>query len=188
LPWLALALVFLLLASRVEAAPPSVADRWTLLDPRPANHVSIRATTLSDFAGFDLGYRRALGHHLSFGVSLEYMYPDTGYGQIQAIGHGLELAVWIARPWVGPYFAATFNVGQNFVFTIPELNSLAIGGGADFGWSWDLPFHINLGVAVGLRRMKPVKESGPLCSLRRECVYLFDEFQPHFALSFGYRF
>lgn len=92
------------------------------------------------------------------------------------------------RPWVGPYFAANFTVGHNFVFSIPELSSVSVGGGADFGWSWDLPFNINLGVAVGLRRLVPVVRAGPLCSLHRECVFLIDEFQPQFGLSFGYRF
>lgn len=178
----------MLLGGEAEAAPPAVADRWTKLDPRPPNLVSARAITLSEFAGFDLGYRRALNHHFSLGVGLEYVYPDTGYGQIQALGHTVELAAWIARPWTGPYFAASFVVGHNFVFTIPELSSVAVGGGADFGWSWDLPYHINLGVSVGLRRLFPVRRAGPLCSLQRECVYLLDEFQPHFALSFGYRF
>ncbi len=147
-----------------------------------------RATTVSEFAGFDLGYRRALGRHFSFGVALEYMYPDTGYGQIQAIGHTVELTTWIARPWLGPYFSASFTVGQNFVFAIPEIGSVAVGGGAEFGYSVDLTDHINLALSAGLRRMVPVHRAGPLCSLRRECVYLLDEFQPHFALSFGYRF
>ncbi|MFV8755704.1 hypothetical protein ACNOYE_34570 [Nannocystaceae bacterium ST9] len=150
--------------------------------------VFVRAITLSEFAGVEIGYRRALSRHFSFGVGLEYAYPDAGYGQIQAIGHQAELTAWIARPWIGPYFSASFVVGHNFLFSVPELRLLALGGGADFGWSWDLPFHINLGVSVGLRRMVPVERSGPLCSLRRECVYLLDEFQPHFGLSFGYRF
>lgn len=170
------------------AAAPPVLDRFAELDPRPPNHASIRAITVSEFAGVELGYRRALGHHLSLGATFEYVYPDAGYGQIQALGHRLELAAWIARPWTGPYFAGEFVVGQNFVFSIPELDAVALGGGVDFGWMVDLPFHINLGLSLGIRRMAPVRRDGPLCTLRRECVYLLDEFQPHFGLSFGYRF
>lgn len=177
----------LLAPELVHAAPPAH-DRFAELDPRPPNLVSIRAITVHNFAGVEFGYRRALSRHLSFGVGLEYVYPSAGYGQIQTLGHRVELAAWIARPWVGPYFAAHLVVGQTFLFTIPELDAVSVGGGAEFGWSWDLPFHINLGVSVGLRRVFVVHRDGPVCSLRHECVYLRDQFQPQFGLSFGYRF
>ncbi len=182
-----LALGLLAASSRAEANEPAP-DRFYRLDPRPPNQFSFRATTFGSFAGVELGYRRGLGRHLSFGVALEYVYPDSGYGQLQAFGHSAELIAWIARPWIGPYFAATITVGHNFLFSVPELDAVSVGGGLAMGWSWDLPFNFNVGVSAGLRRMVVVERDGPICTLRNRCVFTVEEFWPRFDLTFGYRF
>lgn len=174
----------------VRAAEPRVptGDRFSHLDPRPANEFVIQANTLGDFAGFDIGYRRAFGRHFSLGASLEYMYPDAGFSQIQSIGHTLEAIGWIQRPWTGVYFAATFTVGHNFLFAIPSLGSVAVGGGAAMGWSWDLPFKLNVGVSLGLRRMAVVQRSPLICTLPGQCIMVAERFLPRATLTFGYRF
>lgn len=119
---------------------------------------------------------------------LEYAYPNPGYGQLQGFGHTLELAAWIQRPWTGVFFSATFTVGHQFLISIPELNSVALGAGAAIGWAWDLPFNLNLGVSVGVRRMGVVKRSTQICTVPGQCIFVAEGFKPRFALSFGYRF
>lgn len=174
--------------ARPARAIEPIPDRFEYLDPRPPNEFVIQATTLREFAGVDVGYRRAFGRHASVGALLEYAYPDAGYGQIQAIGHTIEVIGWIKRPWTGVYFAATLTVGHNFLVTLPELSSVAVGGGAAMGWSWDLPWHINLGVSAGLRRMAVVKRSTQICTLPNQCIMIHEDFVPRFTLTFGYRF
>lgn len=165
-----------------------IPDRFDFMDPRPANEVVIQAMTLSNFAGVNLGYRRAFGRHISLGGILEYAYPDAGYGQIQALGHTVEAIGWIKRPWTGVYFAATFTVGHNFLFNVPAISSVALGGGASMGWSWDLTPHLNVGVSGGLRFMSMVKQAPEICTLPSQCVMVEENFVPRFALTFGYRF
>lgn len=164
------------------------ADRWEHLDPRPRNLFLIEAITLGDFAGVDLGYRRAFGRHFSVGALLEYAYPKPGYGQLQGFGHTLEGIVWVKRPWTGVYFAATFTIGHQFVFSLPELRSVALGGGAAIGWAWDLTAQLGLGLSVGLRRMGVVERSTQICTVDDQCIFVEDGFKPRFALTFGYRF
>ena len=148
----------------------------------------MQATTLGDFAGVGLGYRRALGHHFSLGARLEYAYPNPGYGQLEGFAHTVEAVGWIKRPWTGMYFSASVAVGHQFLISLPELSSVALGGGAAIGWSWDLPFHLNLDVSAGLRRMRMVKEATQICTIEDQCIFTSERFRPRFALSFGYRF
>lgn len=177
-----------LLAPREAAAIEPLHDRWEHLDPRPQNEFVIQAATLSDYAGVNLGYRRALGRHLSLGLIFEYVYPDTGYAQLQGLAHTLEFIGWIQRPWLGIYFEASVTVGHNFLAAVPALDSVGVGGGASMGWSWDLPFNLNLGLAGGLRFMRQVDDSPLICTLPRQCVMVREEFVPRFSLTFGYRF
>lgn len=165
-----------------------IPDRWEHLDPRPKNQLILEANTLGDSAGFDLGYRRGLGRHFSFGALLEYAYPNPGYGHLQGFAHSLEGAAWIQRPWIGPYVAATFTVGHQFLISIPELNAVALGGGLALGWAWDLPFNVNLGISVGLRRMSIIKRSTQICTVPGQCIFIAEGFKPRFTLTFGYRF
>ena len=168
--------------------PTRFPDRFDFMDPRPANEFVIQSMTLSNFAGVNLGYRRAFGRHVSLGGIFEYAYPDPGYGQIQAIGHTVEVIGWIKRPWTGVYFAATFNVGHNFLFTVPGISSVALGGGASMGWSWDLTKHLNVGLSGGLRVMSMVRHAPEICTLASQCVMVKEGFVPRFTVTFGYRF
>ncbi|NVB42362.1 DUF3575 domain-containing protein [Pseudenhygromyxa sp. WMMC2535] len=181
------ALAFALAPARARALRP-IPDRFEHLDPRPSNQLMLQATTLSNRAGVNLGYRRAFGRHFSLGASFEYVYPDVGYGHIQALGHTLEATGWISRPWLGVYFSLSFTVGQNFLFGAPSINAVALGGGGSMGWSWDFLDHLNLGIEGGLRRMSTVKQAPPICSRAEQCIMLREEFVPRFALTFGYRF
>ncbi|NJK31328.1 MAG: hypothetical protein HC927_02320 [Deltaproteobacteria bacterium] len=95
---------------------------------------------------------------------------------------------WIARPWYGPFFAASMTLGHGFVSAIPELDILAFGGGLAFGYSWDLPFGFNLAISGGLRRMEILERDGQICTLPGHCVFASEEFLPRFELTFGYRF
>src|SRR5690606_23881610 len=124
---------------------PRWADRWEHLDPRPRNQFVIEANTLGNSSGVDLGYRRAFGRHVTLGALLEWAYPNPGYWLLQGFAHTLETAVWIKRPWTGVYFAANVTVGHQFLITLPELRTIAVGAGAAIGWSWDLTEHINVG-------------------------------------------
>ncbi|GEM_PF-1937658 len=172
------------LAHAIEPVP----DRFEHLDPRPPNLFLVQATTLREFAGFDIGYRRALGRHLSLGAMLEYVYPDPGFGQTQSLGYTVEAIGWIQRPWTGVYFAANVSVGHNFLLSVPRLGSVAVGGGIAMGWSWDLPYAINLGFSAGIRRMAMVHRSSEICTLPNQCIMVREDFVPRFTLSFGYRF
>ncbi|PRP92298.1 hypothetical protein ENSA5_50170 [Enhygromyxa salina] len=146
------------------------------------------ALFLSDFAGVELGYRRGLGRHLSVGALLEYAYPNPGYGHLVGFGHTLEVIGWLKRPWTGVYFAAHLTLGHQFVVSLPRLRSVALGGGASIGWSWDLTSHINVAFSGGLRRMGVVARTPQICTLPEQCVFTSPGFQPRFTLSFGYRF
>lgn len=172
----------------VKFHDPRWADRWEHLDPRPRNLIVLEHNTLGDFAGVDVGYRRALGRHFSLGATLEYAYPNPGYGQLQGFAHTLEAAVWIKRPWAGVYFSAAFTVGHQFVFALPELRTVALGGGAAIGWSWDLTAHLDLGFSLGIRRMGVVERSTQICTVPNQCIFTADGFKPRFTLTFGYRF
>ena len=178
--------------TEAEAAGPRLdprfADRWEHLDPRPANQFLINATTLGNFAGFDLGYRRGIGRHFSLGALLEYAYPNPGYGQLQGFGHTLETNVWIKRPWTGVYFSAALTIGHQYLFSLPELRSVAVGGGAGMGWSWDLTPHLNVGFLAGIRRMGVVERSTQICTVPNQCIFVAEGFKPRFSLTFGYRF
>jgi hypothetical protein len=167
---------------------PRFADRWEHLDPRPRNQFVIEANTLGNFAGFDLGYRRGLGRHFSLGALLEYAYPNPGYGQLQGFAHTLEGIVWVKRPWTGVYFAANLTVGHQFMFSLPELRTIALGGGLAIGWSWDLTAHINVGFSIGLRRMGVVERSTQICTVAGQCIFTAEGFQPRFTLTYGWRF
>lgn len=167
---------------------PRFADRWEHLDPRPRNELMFVATTLGRFAGFDLGYRRGLGRHFSLGALLEYAYPRPGYWQLQGFAHTLEAAVWVKRPWTGVFFTAGFTVGHQYLVSLPALRSVAIGGGAAIGWSWDLTQHLNVSFSGGIRRMGVVDRSPQICTVPGECVFVTEGFHPRFTLNFGYRF
>jgi hypothetical protein len=181
------ALACSLVASEARALPP-IPDRWEHLDPRPANELTLESMTLGEFAGVAVGYRRGLGRHLSLGAHLEYAYPNPGYGQLVGFGHRVALTAWIKRPWTGVFFTASFALGHQFLVTLPELASVALGGGLDMGWSWDLPYQLNLAFSVGLRRMSVVEESTQICTLPDQCIFVSERFRPRFALSFGRRF
>ncbi len=167
---------------------PRWADRWEHLDPRRRNEFMVQANTLGSFAGFDIGYRRGLGRHFSVGAMLEYAYPKPGYWQLQGVAHTLETAVWIKRPWTGVYFSAMLTVGHQFLVSLPKLHSVAIGGGAAMGWSWDLTNHINVGLSAGIRRMGVVERSTQICTVPGQCIFIIEGFEPRFSLTFGYRF
>jgi hypothetical protein len=167
---------------------PRFADRWEHLGPRASNQALINATTLDNFAGFDLGYRRAFGRHFSLGGLLEYAYPNPGYGQLQGFGHTLETLIWIKRPWTGVYFSAALTVGHQYMFSLPELRAVAIGGSAGMGWSWDLSDHINVGFAASIRRMGVVAHAPQICTVPNQCIFVAEGFKPRFALTFGWRF
>jgi hypothetical protein len=174
--------------SSARALDP-IPDRWESLDPRPRNEFVLQATTLSDFAGLDIGYRRGLGRHFSLGALLEYAYPNPGYAALLGFAHTLEGIVWVQRPWTGVYFATTFTVGHQFLVSVPQLRSIALGGGAALGWSWDLePYNLNLGFSVGLRRMGVVERSTQICTVPDQCIFVAEGFKPRFTLTFGYRF
>jgi len=174
--------------SQARAIEP-IPDRWEALDPRPPNELVLQAITLSDFAGVDFGYRRGIGRHFSLGALLEYTYPNPGYGNLQGFGHSLEGIVWVQRPWTGVYFATTVTVAHQFLYAVPKIRSVAVGGGAALGWSWDLqPYNLNVGFSVGLRRMGVVERSSQICTVPRQCILLAEEFVPRFTLTFGYRF
>jgi hypothetical protein len=180
--------VLTLLGPRPARAIDPIPDRWEHLDPRPHNEIVLVATTLGNYAGFDLGYRRGLGRHLSLGALLEYAYPNPGYWQLQGFAHTVELAAWVQRPWTGIYFAATLTVGHHYMFSLPELNSVALGGGAAMGWSWDLTDRLNVAFSAGIRRMGVVRRSTQICTLSDQCIFIAEGFKPRFALTFGYRF
>jgi hypothetical protein len=167
---------------------PRWADRWEHLDPRLRNEFIIEATILGDFAGLDIGYRRGIGRHFSLGAMIEYAYPNPGYWQLQGVAHTLEAAIWIKRPWTGVYFSAGLTVGHQFLAPLPELRSVAVGGGAAIGWSWDLTQHINVGFAAGIRRMGVVERSTQICTRPGQCIFTAEGFKPRFTLTFGYRF
>lgn len=167
---------------------PRFADRWEHLDPRPRNQLALEFMILSNFTGLNLGYRRGLGRHFSLGGLLEYAYPNPGYAQLQGFAHTLETAVWIKRPWTGVYFAANLTVGHQFLFTLPELRTIAIGAGASIGWSWDLTRHINVGFSLGLRRMSVVERSTQICTVEGQCIFTAEGFLPRFTLTFGWRY
>jgi hypothetical protein len=167
---------------------PRWADRWEHLDPRPSNLFMIEANTLGNFAGVDLGYRRGFGRHFSLGALLEYAYPNPGYGQLQGLGHTLEAAVWVKRPWTGVFFTATLTVGHQFVFSLPELRAVAIGAGGAIGWSWDLTPHLDVGFSLGIRRMGMVERSPQICTVAGQCIFVAEGFKPRFTLTFAYRF
>jgi len=147
----------------------------------------IEANTLGNSSGVDLGYRRAFGRHVTLGALLEWAYPNPGYWLLQGFAHTLETAVWIKRPWTGVYFAANVTVGHQFLITLPELRTIAVGAGAAIGWSWDLTEHINVGFALGLRRMGVVERSTQICTVHDQCVFTADGFQPRFSLTFAWR-
>ena len=163
-------------------------DRWEHLDPRLRNQVALEAIVLGDFFGVDFAYRRAFGRHVSVGAMLEYTYPNPGYGHLVGFGHTLEVVGWIKRPWTGVFFSAHFTLGHQFVISLPELSSVALGGGASMGWGWDLTPHLNLALAGGLRRMGVVEQSDQICTLPGQCIFTAPGFKPHFTLSFAYRF
>jgi hypothetical protein len=179
--------VLVLLPSRASAIGP-IRDRWEHLDPRAPNLVSIGALTLGDFAGVELGYRRALGRHVSVGALFEYAYPNPGYAQLIGFGHTLELAGWIKRPWNGLFVAVSLTVGHQFMYQLTQLRTVALGGGVSIGWSWDLTTHLNLALSGGIRRMGILDRSTQICTLTDQCIFTSREFEPHFALTFAYRF
>jgi hypothetical protein len=176
------------LAPNEAAAIEPIRDRWEYLDPRAPNQVAIEAMTLGDHAGVDFAYRRGLGRHLSIGALFEYAYPNPGYGHLVGFGHTLELAGWIKRPWTGLFLTLSVTVGHQFVFGLPQLRSVALGGGASLGWSWDLTAHVNVALSGGLRRMGVVDRSTQICTVPNQCVFTQQGFKPHFALTFAYRF
>jgi hypothetical protein len=182
-----LPLVLVLLPVRAHAIQP-IRDRWEHLDPRAPNLASIGTLTLGDFAGIELGYRRALGRHMSAGALFEYAYPNPGYGHLIGFGHTLEVTGWIKRPWTGLFVSVGLTVGHQFLFQLPHLRTVALGGGVSIGWSWDITTHLNLMFSGGLRRMGVVDRSTQICTLEAQCIFTSEEFEPHFALTFGYRF
>jgi hypothetical protein len=118
----------------------------------------------------------------------EYAYPNPGYGQLIGFGHTLELAGWIKRPWNGLFVAASFSVGHQLLFRLPELRTVAVGGGFSVGWSWDITRHLDLAIMGGLRRMGVVDRSTQICTVGGQCIFTSQEFEPRFALTFAYRF
>jgi hypothetical protein len=186
LPLLTVALACLAPA-RAHAIDP-VRDRWEFLDPRDPNQVYLDAMTLGDYAGVGIGYRRGLGRHMSLGAQLEYAYPNPGYAHLVGFGHTVEVVGWLERPWTGVYFAATVTVGHQFAVSLPGLSSVALGGGASMGWSWDLTRHANLAFSGGLRRMGVVHRSTQICTVPGQCIFIAEGFRPRFTVTFGYRF
>lgn len=180
-------LVASLASTQARAAEP-MRDRWEDLDPRPPNQVALEALVLGDFFGVDFAFRRALGRHATLGAMFEYAYPNPGYGHLVGFGHTLELIGWIKRPWTGVFFAVHLTVGHQFVVSLPELRSVAIGGGASMGWGWDLTEHWNLALEGGLRRMGVVERSDQICTVEGQCIFTAEGFKPNFTLSFAYRF
>ncbi|EDM77241.1 hypothetical protein PPSIR1_17315 [Plesiocystis pacifica SIR-1] len=175
------------LAGQAWAGRP-VQDRFSSLDPRPDNQFGIESITLSDYAGFGLVYRRGFVGHLSLGVRLEYTYPDVGYGQLQGFNHSVELTGWVKRPWIGPFFSGSFSVGHAFMFSVPSLSAVALGGGVDAGWAWDLTEHLGLAFSMGIRNTVVVRDATQICTLDDQCIVVREAFVPRFALTFGYRF
>lgn len=188
-----MALLFALAPVPTAASGPirsigPIRDRWEHLDPRLPDQAAIEATTLGDFAGVSFAYRHAVGRHLSVGAMFEYAYPNPGYGHLVGFGHTLELAGWIKRPWTGLFVAVSMTVGHQFMFGLPRLRSVAMGGGASIGWSWDLTAHVNLALSGGLRRMGVLERSTQICTVENQCIFTAAGFKPRFALSFAYRF
>jgi hypothetical protein len=180
-----------LVPERAHAREPIVTpmhDRWEFLDPRAPNLASLGAITLSDFAGVEFGYRRAVGRHMSVGALFEYAYPNPGYAQLIGFGHTLEVAGWIKRPWNGLFVAVGLTVGHQFLYRLPELRTVALGGGLSIGWAWDVTAHVNVTLSGGLRRMGIIDRSTQICTITDQCIFASQEYEPRFALTFAYRF